>query len=123
MERSCMILQDLSKFLQDLMQDLAGSCKILPRSWNVRSCHDHDKILQDPARSYVRSCKNLERSCKIMQDLSMILQDLCKILVQILQDLAMIMARSCKILGKILQELGNILQDHARSFHDLAGFM
>ena len=58
-----------------------------------------------------------------MQDLSMILQDLCKILVEILQDLAMIMASSCKILGKILQELGKILQDHARSFHDLAGFM
>jgi hypothetical protein len=39
-----------------------------------------------------------------------------KMFGKILQDLG-------KILGQILQELGKILQYHARSFHDLAGFV
>ena len=55
-----------------------------------------------------------------MQDLYMILQDLCKIVVQILQDLAMILqdlttnpARSCN-------DPPRSYQNRARSCHDLA---
>jgi hypothetical protein len=65
------------------------------------------KILQDLARS----CHFMARSC---HDHGKILQDVSQDLAGSWQDLA----RSCKILGTWKD-----LQDHARSFHDLAGFM